>query len=82
MAMYLFASGSPFEEILNVYMLSGRGVNPYNPKSTPFGGMQDIMYSNVTLPASLLGGMANATLHDGVNNNTFSSNDFGPLKSQ
>ena len=31
MALYLYASGSPFEEAMNVYMLLERAINPYNP---------------------------------------------------
>lgn len=32
MSLFLYASGSPFEDVLNGYMISGRGVNPFNPR--------------------------------------------------
>lgn len=39
MSLFLYASGSPFEDVLNDYMISGRGVNPFNPKGAAGGGL-------------------------------------------
>lgn len=30
MAIYMYRTGSPFEDILNSYMTTGEGLNPYN----------------------------------------------------
>lgn len=38
MAVYLYQAGSPFEEVMNAYMFTGRGINPYNPSNIPFTG--------------------------------------------
>ena len=35
MSVYLYESGSLFEEIFNQYMVSGSGINPYDPRRTP-----------------------------------------------
>ena len=29
---YLYASGSDFEELLNIYMIDNLGINPFNPR--------------------------------------------------
>ncbi|KAL9103516.1 MAG: hypothetical protein Q9163_001434 [Psora crenata] len=51
MAMYVYASRSDFEEILNKYMLADRGIHPHNPRGFPYLGTQNVAYSsNLTLP--------------------------------
>lgn len=49
MSLFLYASGSPFEDVLNGYMISGRGVNPFNPRgglggngSVGVGGVREL----------------------------------------
>lgn len=32
LSLYLYESGSPFEDVLNRYMITGLGVNPFNPR--------------------------------------------------
>ena len=61
MAIYLYASGAVFEELLNVYMQGGLGINPYNPKRDPYHGIRGIKYENATLPVVLLEGTINDT---------------------
>lgn len=30
MVVYVYSAGSPFETVMNKYMTSGKGLNPYN----------------------------------------------------
>lgn len=46
MSLFLYASGSPFEDVLNGYMVSGRGVNPFNPRG--WGGGADGGNANIS----------------------------------
>jgi len=53
-AVYLYEAGSPFETVVTQYMISGKGVNPFNP-----GGMGlNSVELNVTMPGAILGANA------------------------
>lgn len=32
LSLYVYGSGSPFEDVVNRYMILGLGVNPFNPR--------------------------------------------------
>ncbi len=38
MAIYMYSAGSPFEDVLNGYMSTGKGLNPYNIPVPPMFG--------------------------------------------
>ena len=38
-AVYLYASGSDFEQVMNEYMITGRGINPFNPRGQGIEGI-------------------------------------------
>ncbi|KAM0802391.1 hypothetical protein BDR22DRAFT_887623 [Usnea florida] len=54
LSLYLYASGSPFEAVVNKYMVTGLGVNPFNPRGLGAEG--------VVRNATLLGGELGAAL--------------------
>lgn len=56
MAVYLYQSESLFEEVMNDYMVTGRGINPYNPRGLPF------LESNGTVPYQLYEGAIAPTI--------------------
>lgn len=39
LTLYLYASGSPFEDVVNRYMITGLGVNPFNPRGFGIEGV-------------------------------------------
>lgn len=55
-AVYLYESGSPFEKIMNQYMITGKGINPFDPRGNGIEGIA----LNVTVAGATLG--ANAVL--------------------
>lgn len=49
-ALYLYEAGSPFETVVTQYMISGKGVNPFNPGGLGLQGIE----SNLTVPGPIL----------------------------
>lgn len=39
LTLYLFESGSPFETVINRYMITGLGINPFNPRGFGIEGV-------------------------------------------
>ena len=57
--MYLYESGSAFESVVNQYMTSGKGTNPFDPRGRGVEGTT----LNATVAGATLG--ANAVFSDG-----------------
>jgi len=62
LAIYIFQSGSDFEEIVNQYMITGKGINPYNPRSVPLGPGNQGIGLNVTQEGAIVSLSSNVTL--------------------
>jgi len=62
LAIYIYQSGSHFEEIVNQYMITGKGINPYNPGSVPVGPGNQGIGMNVTQEGTVVTLPSNVTL--------------------
>ena len=63
-AVYLYESGSPFEAVMNQYMISGKGIYPLNPRGH---GLEGPAF-NSSVAGAILG--ANASLVVGLDTGT------------
>lgn len=39
-AVYIYEAGSPFEIVMNRYMISGKGINPFDPRGFGTQGIE------------------------------------------
>lgn len=39
LSLFLYESGAPFEDVVNRYMITGLGVNPFNPRGFGIEGV-------------------------------------------
>lgn len=57
-AVYIYKAGSPFETVVTQYMISGKGVNPFNPGGLGLKGTD----MNISVPGPTLSASAATTL--------------------
>ena len=50
MSVFIYQAGSPFEGMMNQYMITGKGIHPFDPRGK---GLEGITL-NVTSPGALL----------------------------
>ncbi|KAF6220447.1 hypothetical protein HO133_002879 [Letharia lupina] len=53
-SVYIYEAGSPFENVMNQYMITGKGINPFNPRGLGAEGIA----LNATVAGATLGGNA------------------------
>lgn len=53
-SVYIYEAGSPFENVMNQYMITGKGINPFNPRGLGAEGVA----LNATVAGATLGGNA------------------------
>jgi len=54
LALYLYEAGGKFEAVMNRYMITGKGINPFNPRG---GGLEGMALNATVVGATLTGEM-------------------------
>jgi len=55
LAVYVYEAGAEFEAVLNRYMITGKGINPFNPRG---GNLEGMALNATVVGATLTGEMA------------------------